>query len=759
MPKEPKMPSSNKEVQEQKQEMTEKQKEKQERLLEVLTTIVRSISNKYDLEVTSTLDAKTEAQLKATGKDPKNTWFRYAETDPRTRQIIKEFVYIPKEDLEDEIVAKGSAAHEAGHVIITHFSRFIPDEVLQQTGFHSLLMSLEERPTDQVVRKYYEGAGDWVDVMREALLNEGEKQNSKSTQKIIDEYNIDKEQQKKLLKLPKFAQLGDLLVFEPHFKDKFSKDEFDQDVLNLYEEIREYVEEAENTLPEDGSDEQEQVQKAKDRYKIFYNNIWPKVQHIIEQDKQDQNLQQMMQQQMQEMFDSLPEDIKKQIIKQILEQSMPDISDELKESLAKSMKDLKPDEDLLAKALDDLPDEQKQELKNNIIKQLLDNLTDEQKKKLLDKIKDLPKSEQDKINKNSEQILKDLEDKMVEDMAGILNDKPETHEDFEEKKEQEKQEAKEREMEIKRQREINKEMQEIEKRLSAADAEKSVYDRTYEQIYKYDDILFGQLQKIFKPQTKRKIKLVSFGSRPNLKALFKMKGAKAGGGAVDTKIFESKKTPEKKDYAFTLLIDLSGSMGGRKIKETFKATVLLAEVLNRLGVNIEILGFQDKVIEFLKFGQKLDDQTRKKISGMENEVWNSNPDGNNNAGYNDDGPCLLDASKSLAKQPNKQKFLLVLSDGMPAGRRSNQNDLLNSVKKILTETDQKLIGIGLLSDAVKNFYPTSLPNITMEQLVDVLATLLQDMILHPDKFKSKSNVEEIMKDMEKHVKKMYKNYL
>jgi len=174
-------------------------------------------------------------------------------------------------------------------------------------------------------------------------------------------------------------------------------------------------------------------------------------------------------------------------------------------------------------------------------------------------------------------------------------------------------------------------------------------------------------------------------------------------------------------------------MTGEKIRETFKAVILLTEVLNRLGITNEILGFQDQVITFKEFSQDLNDAIRKKITGMVAEAYGENPGGHNNPSDNDDGPCVMEASQSLSRQPGREKFLLVLSDGEPAGSRSDSHDLHETVEAILNETDQKLVGIGLGEGAVhvRDFYPTSMSGIKIEELAEKIGNLLKDMIENP----------------------------
>ena len=59
---------------------------------------------------------------------------------------------------------------------------------------------------------------------------------------------------------------------------------------------------------------------------------------------------------------------------------------------------------------------------------------------------------------------------------------------------------------------------------------------------------------------------------------------------------------------------------GENIIETFKAVIVLVEVLNRLSIRVEILGFNRKMFEYLNYNQDLDDDTREKMIQMLAEV-------------------------------------------------------------------------------------------------------------------------------------------
>lgn len=279
----------------------------------------------------------------------------------------------------------------------------------------------------------------------------------------------------------------------------------------------------------------------------------------------------------------------------------------------------------------------------------------------------------------------------------------------------------------------------MEQKLKDMEADRNAYEIVYDELREEDTALYRRLESIFHPSVQDTKILRATGSKLNLPAVYRMKAAMGGGSTnVPTKIFESTHKPEKMDYTFTILVDLSGSMDhGGKIEETFKAVILMTENLNRLGIRFEILGFQDKLIPFKSFDQKVDDKVRAHIAGMPFEVNNTNPGGHNVANYNDDGPCIWEAAEGLNRQSGENKFLLVWSDGNPASYKSNKFDLYKAIEMISKKMPGiNLIGsgLGMGTEHVADFYPIAIPNIKVTQLAKVFGDLLQDIILHPTKY-------------------------
>ena len=179
------------------------------------------------------------------------------------------------------------------------------------------------------------------------------------------------------------------------------------------------------------------------------------------------------------------------------------------------------------------------------------------------------------------------------------------------------------------------------------------------------------------------------------------------------KLWQRRIRPTRPDAAFGLLVDLSGSMQGEKVRAAVHGTLLLVETLGRLDVPCIVHGFQDVLIPFVGWEERFNAEVRGRIESMELEASNGRPGGNNHAGNNDDGPCLEEFALLVGAHPAPQKFLVVVSDGIPAGRRSGPDDLKTAVKGVLGRGGIHLIGLGLGggTEHVGDFYPRSMANV------------------------------------------------
>lgn len=186
-------------------------------------------------------------------------------------------------------------------------------------------------------------------------------------------------------------------------------------------------------------------------------------------------------------------------------------------------------------------------------------------------------------------------------------------------------------------------------------------------------------------------------------------------------------------YRVSLLVDLSGSMHGEKIKETVRGVIVLANVLDMLGIQTEILGFNDRLFGYKRFDERMSDEVKARIGTMEDQTDLPG------AETNDDGYCLEQASFRLAGQEAKVKALMVLSDGLPVplSRHVYSHDLKDVIRRLSENkytSDQKIIGLGLGigTHHVTQYYPLNRANMFVEQMTDQLGEVLKVVIDIPD---------------------------
>jgi cobaltochelatase CobT len=189
--------------------------------------------------------------------------------------------------------------------------------------------------------------------------------------------------------------------------------------------------------------------------------------------------------------------------------------------------------------------------------------------------------------------------------------------------------------------------------------------------------------------------------------------------------------PRRRDAVFLLLVDLSGSMRGEKTEAALAGTWMLAGSLSRLEVPFAIYGFQDVIIPFIPFGLTREEEIRPALAGLPEEVNGARLGGNNCPEYNDDGPCVFAAAEELLAQPGREHVLIVVSDGLPEGRRSTPDNLHRAVAELTPVRGLRLVGIGLGANTehVRDFYPESIANVKPERLADEIGGLLRRALL------------------------------
>ena len=174
------------------------------------------------------------------------------------------------------------------------------------------------------------------------------------------------------------------------------------------------------------------------------------------------------------------------------------------------------------------------------------------------------------------------------------------------------------------------------------------------------------------------------------------------------RVFKNKIENKVLDAAITVLVDMSGSMGGSKVQYALASTLLVNEVCSTLNIPIEILGFTDGytpgmdiapvMFVYKNFSDlKIDNERIKGCFSTSSLYMYGNPDGEN----------ILWAHNRLVRRKEKKKLLIVMSDGSPAASKSSiglESFTLKAIREIENSKLVDIFGLGLCSNSVEYFY-------------------------------------------------------
>ena len=216
----------------------------------------------------------------------------------------------------------------------------------------------------------------------------------------------------------------------------------------------------------------------------------------------------------------------------------------------------------------------------------------------------------------------------------------------------------------------------------------------------------------------------------------------------DTKVFRRQEQSMSKDVAVSLVVDCSGSMAGdKKASTAASAAYALCEVLTRMGIKNEVIGFTTKPMPhareascssehysrvepiympvFKAFSDKFDSKARLRMVRMFETHWMRN---------NIDGESLNYAAQRLLAQGTKGKIMIVLSDGYPSAYGSDA-DLSKHLKETVQQLSKciNIVGIGIRSNEVKHYYPKYVLLNEVEELPSTVVRELRRLLLASEK--------------------------
>lgn len=195
---------------------------------------------------------------------------------------------------------------------------------------------------------------------------------------------------------------------------------------------------------------------------------------------------------------------------------------------------------------------------------------------------------------------------------------------------------------------------------------------------------------------------------------------------LSMRIFKQKETSQLNDTAVSGLLDFSGSMGGTKIVHAIRCAMLFNETLGMCRVTYSFAGFTDAWNNvhyiFKDFNENIStDELGLRMCNAANMYMSGNADGDS----------IVYEAERLLKRPEKRKILFVLSDGQPAG--GNDGDIYgytkDVVKQLETQSPIEIMGIGIMSHAVKDIYSQYAVIQQSEQLEEAVLNILKNKII------------------------------
>ena len=220
----------------------------------------------------------------------------------------------------------------------------------------------------------------------------------------------------------------------------------------------------------------------------------------------------------------------------------------------------------------------------------------------------------------------------------------------------------------------------------------------------------------------------------------------------DPRVFRTREEIKTKEVAVSLLIDCSGSMSGSRINMATDTAWALSEVLSKLGINFEVLGFTtaDERWHTDDFKPMSDEMERASIGysriepvyipifksfeerwGVEQKKRTACIPYTLRLANNVDGESVEYAAQRLLRQKEPGKTLIVLSDGAPCAAGSSHG-FVSHLKEVVKDIEKKqvnVVGIGIQTNAVRDYYRKNVVIHKLEDLPTTVMAKLRDAIM------------------------------
>lgn len=207
----------------------------------------------------------------------------------------------------------------------------------------------------------------------------------------------------------------------------------------------------------------------------------------------------------------------------------------------------------------------------------------------------------------------------------------------------------------------------------------------------------------------------------------------------DARVFQRDATPERRDAAAVLCVDLSASMIGPRVDGALTGTRVFASVLTRLDIPFCVLGYQDRPFVVIDFEESADwgvdptlesrvDALRGEPSGIRFDAESPHTT-MRSPRSTEIIPAIDDAAARLVACGAADTIVVVLTDGEANGASGAPNALLASVQQHARRHALVAVGIGEQTNAVVTHFPRSAANVQPERLHLALGHILEDAVL------------------------------
>ncbi|QOP65419.1 hypothetical protein SEA_DIABLA_93 [Gordonia phage Diabla] len=173
----------------------------------------------------------------------------------------------------------------------------------------------------------------------------------------------------------------------------------------------------------------------------------------------------------------------------------------------------------------------------------------------------------------------------------------------------------------------------------------------------------------------------------------------------DDRLFAKRITPDKKDYAVVIGMDISGSTGGHTLREEKFAVLAMADVLHRLGIKFEVWAH---TTEYCRRNGDYQDRPAMYQIKMADEAWGPKTKAAlrtiESSSGNLDGHSLQFYRKRLESMRATEHILMYYTDGaMPASNYHEELEVLKSEIAYCRKNNITLMAVGMGVDSPNEY--------------------------------------------------------